>query len=156
MSLARSVVRPLKCATHPHLLPRHHKTASKYLRYLDFSKIYTKKQPPSYLLSKNTCFCLYFMLQSTKNHWKPLKIVQTRMFFQWFCWFHRFQVFSLLASILADFSMMFKGFGSWNDCGGSHLLPLGLAWVELGTTFSFLGAILDSSIVNSWCLALSW
>ena len=64
------------------------------------------------------------------------------MFFLWFCRFHRFQVFSVLASILAEFSTIFNGFGSWNDCGASDLPPVGLAWVKWGTTFSLLGAIL--------------
>ena len=72
------------------------------------------------------------------------------MFFQWFCWFHRFQVFSVLASILADFSTIFDGFGSWNDCGASNLPPVGLAWIKLGTTFSLLGAILE--LLRCWFL----
>ena len=107
--------------------------------FSQFQQIFHKKTAPSYFVCKNT---VIFSIFRAREHQKSLKIVEKPLFFQWFCWFHIFHIFSLSAPILGNFSMIFIWFAPWNDCEGTNLLPLGLSWVNLGTTFSFLGVIL--------------
>ena len=77
--------------------------------FRNFGKTWAKHLPPSYVLSKKYVILVIF---PAPEHQKALKTIENPKFFQCFCWFHSFRVFSLLASILAKFSEDFNRFCS--------------------------------------------
>ena len=103
------------------------------------AKFTQKNKPPSYLFFTNRCFCLYFMLQSTKNHWKSLKTLYFfndfidftdfrfsgcwRQFRQFFRWFSRDLAIKMIVEALICFPLASLG-SNWRQLSAF----LGQSW----------------------------